>query len=75
MAEMTPIPPDMQPIQPEQASGTPYISDRFRADAVAADDAPPANYTFAGICSIVAFILFAVVLVILIQDWNFLKVA
>ena len=77
MAEMTPISPDMQPIPQDQATtGTPYISDRFRAENVAAsNDAPAANYTFAGICSIIAFIVFAIVLAILVQDWNFLKVA
>ena len=38
-------------------------------------DAPAANYTVAGIFAIVAFILFAVTLALLVQDWNFLKVA
>lgn len=75
MAEMTPIPPDMQPVQQEQATGTPYISDRFRVDAAGDSDAPAASYTFAGICSIIAFIVFAVTLAVLIQDWNFLKVS
>lgn len=74
MAEMTPITPDMQPIPPETA-GTPYISERFRADAAGAPEGKPANYTLAGICSIVAFVLFAITLAILIQDWNFLKMA
>ena len=72
MAEMTPITPDMQPVEPIAGDGTPYISERFRQDA-APESAKPANYTFAGICAIVALILFAVVLAILFQDWNFLQ--
>lgn len=77
MAEMTPIPPEMQQVpQDLTTTGTPYISDRFRAENISADSgAPAASYTFAGICAIIAFILFAVVLAILVQDWNFLKVA
>lgn len=75
---------EMQPITSEQleqadaavSKGGAYISDRFRVDGAAAQDAgPAANYTIAGICAIVAFILFAVTLAILVQDWNFLKLA
>lgn len=74
---------DLQPISNEQlaaadaaagaAPGGAYISDRFRVDNAPAE--PAANYTFAGICAIVAFILFIAVLAILFQDWDFLKVA
>lgn len=74
---------DLQPISSEQIAaaegaaeaqaGGAYISNRFRVDAPTAE--PAANYTFAGICAIVAFILFIAVLAILFQDWSFLKVA
>ena len=74
MADLTPITPDMQPIPPAQGDGTPYISERFRND-LAAEPVKSANWTVAGIIGIVALIIFAVVLGILIQDWNFLKVA
>lgn len=74
---------DMQPITSEQleqaeasaGQGGAYISNRFRVDSSAQDVGPAANYTLAGICAIVAFILFAATLAILIQDWNFLKLA
>ena len=77
---------EMQPITSEQiaqadagaanneAQGGAYIADRFRVDNDA-PAGPPANYTFAGVCAIIAFLLFVVVLGILVQDWNFLKVA
>ncbi len=69
MAELQPIPEEQQ-----TGEGGAYISDRFRVDS----NAPvgkPANYTFAGICAILAFILFAVTLMLLVQDWQFLSAA
>ena len=72
MAEMTPITPEMQPVDTAAGDGTPYISERFRQDA-SPESAKSANYTFAGICAIVAIILFAAVLAILFQDWSFLQ--
>lgn len=74
MAEMTPITPDMQPIPPESGDGTPYISERFRND-LAPEPAPAANWTVPAIVAIVAVILFAVTLMIVVQDWNFLSAA
>ena len=73
MAEMTPITPDMQPVA-STGDGAPYIAERFR-DAAPSAPAKAANYTFAGICAIVAFIVFAITLAILFQDWNFLQSA
>ena len=54
MAELQPIPEEQQ-----TGEGGAYISDRFRVDANA-PAGKPANYTFAGLCAILAFILFAV---------------
>ncbi|MBR3085293.1 MAG: hypothetical protein IKH04_02710 [Kiritimatiellae bacterium] len=71
MAEMTPITPDMQPVA--EGDGTPYVSERFRLDNVDDEPAKEANYTLAGICSIVALVLFAVALAIVVMDWNFLS--
>ncbi len=73
----------MQPITSEDianaeasASGGAFISNRFRIDNDTNEKpASGGNYLISGICSIVAFILFVVALVIIYQDWQFLKVA
>lgn len=71
---------DMQPISNEDiakadAAGNAFISDRFRINDSSASFTPPANYTFAGICAIIAFIAFVIALLIVIQDWKFLTLA
>lgn len=71
----------MQPLSPEQVneavgsadspSGTPFISDRFKLDQIKSE--PTANYTFAGVCAIIAFILFVVAFIFIYQDFQFLQ--
>ena len=75
MAELKPITSEQLAEADAANKGGAYVPDRLRVDATPVDDAPAANYTVAGIFAIVAFILFAVTLALLVQDWNFLKVA
>lgn len=75
MAEMQPITSEQLEQAEAAGQGGAYISDRFRVDSTAQSDGPAANYTVAGICAIIAFVLFAATLAILVQDWNFLKLA
>ena len=53
-----------------------FISERHRNPAEMVVQAPPpANYTWAGICAIVATILFGVLLAVLYMDWSALNPA
>lgn len=75
MAEMQPV---LQPIPPgelqPQGEGA-FISQRLRNPGETDASAKPANYTLAGIFSIIAFIAFVVLLILLYQDWTALKIA
>ncbi|MBR0057320.1 MAG: hypothetical protein IJP66_08320 [Kiritimatiellae bacterium] len=72
MAELTPITPEME--NGASPSGAPYISERFRNDP-SLEPVAAANWTGAGIVSIVAFLLLAAAVALLLQDWEFLKAA
>lgn len=53
-----------------------FISERHRNPAEAmATQGPKGNYVLAGICAIVATILFGIVLAVLYMDWNALMPA
>ena len=75
MSEMQPIPPE-ESAEAAGPSGA-YISARLRnPGATGAQAAAPAgNYTFAGICAIIAFVAYVVILSLLWQDWSALSVA
>jgi hypothetical protein len=75
MAEMQPI---LQPIPPgelqPEGDGA-FISQRLRNPGEDVSAKPAANYTLAGIFSIIAFLAFVVLLILLYQDWSALKIA
>lgn len=52
-----------------------FISERHRNPAEMMAVKSNANYTLAGICAILATVVFAVMLVILWLDWSALKMA
>jgi hypothetical protein len=70
---------DLQPIPPEEnmtpVDGGAYISERFRDPGATKAAAPAGNYTLAGVFSIIAFILFIAMLILLYQDWVELSAA
>lgn len=72
MVEMHPI--TDTPAEEAPTSGA-YISARFRNPDATAPKAPAGNYTLAGICSIVAFLTFLVMLFLLWQDYQALSFA
>lgn len=78
MSEMEPV--KMEPVQedaPAAESSKPgaYISARHRQDAVLKPVGPAGNYLLAGICAILAMIVYAVLLVMLYGDYTALAVA
>ena len=52
-----------------------FISERHRNPAETMVQGPKANYTWAGICAIVATLLFAILLFVLYSDWSALSPA
>lgn len=69
----------MHPITeaPQEAApaGGAYISERLRNPDTVKAKAPAGNYMAAGICSIIAFISFIIMLVFLWQDYQALSFA
>ena len=56
------------------ASGA-YISERHRNPAELMAQAPRTNYTAAGICAIIATILFGLLVAVLYLDWTAIRSA
>jgi len=62
-------------VQGEALKSGAFIAERHRLTDAALNAKPAASYTFAGICSILALIVFAAMVVILWLDWTALKMA
>jgi hypothetical protein len=70
---------EMEPVTEESAPGinkpNAYISARYRQDAVLNTAAPSGNYMLAGICAILALIVYVILLGLLYGDFTALSVA
>jgi len=62
-------------VQGETLASGAVIAERHRNPADLLPAQPTANYTFAGICAILAMLVFAAMVVILWLDWSALKMA
>ena len=72
MSEMEPI---TDQAAPEGAPSGAYISARHRQDAVMKPVKSAGDYTVAGICAIIALVVYAVLLFLLYSDYTALSVA
>jgi hypothetical protein len=52
-----------------------YIAERHRNPAALMAQAPRANNTWAGVCAILATLVFVAILVVLYMDWTALQAA
>lgn len=73
MAKKIQLQKNSAPAQP--SSGGAFIAERHRLDSSALQAKSASNYVFAGICSILALLVFVATLVILWLDWDALKMA
>ncbi len=69
MSEMQPVTEEMLA---ESNKPSAYISARHRQDAVLKPTKPGGNYMFAGICSIIALIIYAALVFMLYNDFSIL---
>lgn len=56
--------------QGETTRPSAFISERHRNPAEMMVQAPPANYTLAGVCAILATLLFAAMLAVMYLEWK-----
>jgi hypothetical protein len=74
MAKKIQLKKDSAPVQ-QPASGGAFIAERHRLDSSALQARPASNYVFAGICSILALLVYIAILAILWLEWDALKMA